>query len=98
MIVSIASAPLPPYPRRKKRETQHQLVVVSIASAPLPPSPHALVDNDEMFMDCFNRICASSTLSTSRCVDGKLPGEMFQSHLRLFHPLHFPFLNNINNC
>ena len=39
-------------------------------------------------MSCFNRICASSTLSTCRACRKKHIVDKFQSHLRLIHPIH----------
>ena len=44
-------------------------------------------DNQESY-NCFNRICASSTLSTSALVWQTSLLSQFQSHLRLIHPIH----------
>ena len=62
--------------------------MVSIASAPHPPYPPDRCGIAWLQIKSFNRICASSTLSTER--EGYyLPiYGLFQSHLRLIHPIH----------
>ena len=62
-VVSIASAPHPPYPQCLLRFFDSDKV--SIASAPHPPYPHCINYAGRSYLyECFNRICAPSTLST----------------------------------
>ena len=63
-------------------------LLVSIASAPHPPYPHHETIYCALRLPCFNRICASSTLSTRHEFRKGTVSRMFQSHLRLIHPIH----------
>ncbi len=84
--VSIASAPHPPYPR-SNRLVRHGRTMFQSHLRLIHPI-HEMKFIWSKCSICFNRICASSTLSTSHFRLGHNNRLRFQSHLRLIHPIH----------
>ena len=89
--VSIASAPLPPYTPIYK----NLLKVIQFQSHLLLIHPiHTIF---HILQRCgFNRICASSTLSMRIVYFHNMPHNLFQSHLRIFLPIHTRDSPNLN--
>ena len=86
--VSIASAPHPPYPPKRRYHTHMKKHQVSIASAPHPPYPLLSSPPVTYAYDAFQSHLRlihpihADWSTKGRAVSG------FQSHLRLIHPIH----------